>query len=172
MHILIKIAKEAIEYYVKHKSILSPSLDISLPSEVPDKAGVFVSIKKKEQLRGCIGTYSPQTENVIMETILNAISAATRDPRFPPVNEPELNDLTYSVDVLSGLEKVDTKDDLDPKHYGVVIIKGSQRGLLLPDLEGVETVDEQLRIAKLKAGISVSDNEDIELYRFKVLRYR
>ena len=104
-----------------------------------------------------------------MEIMINAISAATRDPRFQPVNKEELPDLTYSLDVLSELEKVDTKDELDPKIYGVVVVKGSQRGLLLPALEGVDTVEEQIRISKLKAGIS---GNDVELYRFKVMRYK
>lgn len=170
MHVLVKLAKDAIETYVKEKRIFSPSGDISIPPEVPEKAGVFVSVKKEGQLRGCIGTYSPQTDKVTTEIILNAISAATRDPRFESIESEELSKLSYSVDVLSKLEKVNSIKDLDPKCYGIVVTKDQRRGLLLPDLDGVDTVDEQIKISKLKAGIE--ELEEVEIYRFKVMRYR
>ena len=170
MHVLVKLAKDAAESYVKEKKVISPPFHCSIPSEVTEKAGVFVSIKKEGQLRGCIGTYCPQTDNVVTEVIVNAINAATRDPRFEPIRQEELAKLTYSVDVLSELEKVDNISDLDPKHYGIVVTKDQRRGLLLPDLNGVDTVEEQIRISKLKAGIE--EHEEVEIYRFRVMRYR
>jgi uncharacterized protein (TIGR00296 family) len=100
---------------------------------------------------------------------MNSISAATKDPRFSPVSEEELNDLTYSVDILSPPEKVAGSSDLDPRKYGIIVNSGYRRGLLLPDLEGVDTVEEQIRITKMKAGIL--PHEEVELYRFQVKRY-
>ncbi|MCX8033874.1 MAG: AmmeMemoRadiSam system protein A [Thermodesulfovibrio sp.] len=169
MHPYVEIAKKTIEEFVKTGKIAS------IPKEIPEgmkkKAGVFVSIKKRGQLRGCIGTFMPATENIYSEIIRNAIAAATEDPRFPPVHENELTDLEYSVDILSPPEPVRNLDELDPKKYGIIVIKGWQKGLLLPDIEGVNTVDEQLRIAKLKAGIDPFD-PDVEIYKFKVERYK
>jgi AmmeMemoRadiSam system protein A len=135
-----------------------------------EKAGVFVCIKKGGDLRGCIGTFMPCTENVAQEIIRNAISAATKDPRFTPVTGDILNDLEYSVDVLSPPEKISAIGELDPKKYGVIVVNGPRKGLLLPDLEGVDSVEEQLRIAKMKAWIS--PEEEVEIFRFKVSRYR
>jgi AMMECR1 domain-containing protein len=111
----------------------------------------------------------PCCRNVAEETIKNAICAATEDPRFSLVAKEELPSITYSVDVLSPPEKISDPAELDPKKYGVIVVKGGMRGLLLPDLEGVETVEEQVRIAKMKAGIDPSESTDI--YRFKVRRY-
>ena len=129
-----------------------------------------MSIKIKGELRGCIGTFQPTTDNLAAEVIQNAISAATRDPRFPPVAASELADLEYSVDVLSAPEKVQSKKELDPKKYGVIVVSGTRKGLLLPDLDGVDTVDDQISIASTKAGIYMDD--DIELYRFEVRRHK
>jgi len=168
MHPLVKLAKETIERFVLKGETLKPPAELS--SEMKVRAGVFVSIKKKGELRGCIGTFSPYTKNVASEIIQNAISAATQDPRFPPVSPEELNSLEYSVDVLTEPEKVSSKMELDPKKYGVIVKSGERRGLLLPDLEGVDTVAYQISIASMKAGISPS--EDIELYRFEVKRYK
>lgn len=168
MHPLVKLAKDAIMKYVNKGGIISPPLEF-IP-EMKGKAGVFVSIKKRGELRGCIGTYSPTTGNVAAEIIQNAISAATQDPRFPPVESSEFDELEYSVDVLSPPEKVAGRKSLNPKRYGVIVKKGNRRGLLLPDLEGVDTVDDQIRIASLKAGIS--PEEDIEFFRFEVKRYK
>ncbi|MBI4843023.1 MAG: AmmeMemoRadiSam system protein A [Nitrospirae bacterium] len=168
MHPLVQLAKETIEkYVVDGKAVKAPSE----PSpEMKEKAGVFVSLKKKGELRGCIGTFSPTEENVAQEIIRNAVSAATQDPRFPPVRPSELNEIDYSVDVLSPPEKVKGRKGLDPKRYGVIVSSGRRRGLLLPDLEGVDTVDEQLSIACMKAGISSS--EEFEIMRFEVKRYK
>ncbi len=168
MHPLVKLAQDTVSQFVRTRKVISPP-DKPTP-EMTEKAGVFVSLKKKGELRGCIGTFQPTTENVASETIQNAISAATQDPRFLPVSSTELDDLEYSVDVLSGPEKVDSKKELDPKKYGVIVKSGNRKGLLLPDLEGVDSVDEQLSIASMKAGIYLEEN--IELYRFEVKRYK
>jgi AmmeMemoRadiSam system protein A len=168
MHPLVKLAKETIEQYVRTKKTISPPADLT--SEMKVKAGVFVSLKIKGQLRGCIGTFHATTGNTASEIIQNAISAATQDPRFPPVSSSELDDLEYSVDVLSEPEKISNKNYLDPKKYGVIVKSGERRGLLLPDLEGVDTIDEQVSIASMKAGIFLG--EPIELYRFEVKRYK
>lgn len=162
-------AKKVIENYVKYKKRIQ--FDATLPKEMFEKQrGCFVSLHKKDgQLRGCIGTIFPVYENLIEEIRENAIAAATRDPRFPPVNPSELDDLVVSVDILSELEKVNDIKELDPKIYGVVVKSGYKRGVLLPDIEGIETVEEQLRIAKTKAGIH--KDEPIEIYKFTVERY-
>ena len=168
MHPLVKLAKETVEQYIRDGKIIKPPAEPA--PEMTEKAGVFVSIKKKGELRGCIGTFQPTAENVASEINQNAISAATQDPRFAPVNSSELDDLEYSVDVLTKPERVGSKKDLDPERYGVIVKSGVRRGLLLPDLEGVNTVDEQVGIACMKAGID--SDENIELYRFEVKRYK
>jgi AmmeMemoRadiSam system protein A len=168
MHPIVELAKKSIETFIRENRIINPP--DNLPPEVQGKAGVFVSLKKHGELRGCIGTYSPYRDSIAMETIGNAISAGTKDPRFSPVREDELAELSYSVDVLSSPEKIKHVDELDPKKYGIIVVSGFSRGLLLPDLEGVDTVEEQIRITKLKAGILAS--EEVEIYRFEVRRYR
>lgn len=169
MHPYVELAKKSVEQFIKTGEI--PLVPEKIPEEMQRKAGVFVSLKKKGQLRGCIGTFMPTTENIYKEIVKNAIAAATEDPRFQPVNQSELSELEYSVDILSPPEPVKNLDELDPKKYGVIIIKGWRRGLLLPDIEGVNTVDEQLKITKLKAGIDPYDT-DVEIYKFKVERYK
>jgi hypothetical protein len=134
------------------------------------KAGVFVCIKKDGQLRGCVGTFMPCRENLAEETLRNAISAATQDPRFSPIGEEELGQLQYTVDVLTPPEKVDDLGELDPKKYGVIVTSGQRRGLLLPDLDGVDSVEEQLRITRMKAGIL--SGESVNIFRFGIKRYR
>ncbi len=167
MHPLVELAKRSVEAYITRRETIGLLEDV--PECMTGKAGVFVCIKKHGRLRGCIGTFQPTRECVGLETIANAISAATEDPRFPPVSEKELPELSYSVDVLSPPEKVSDVSELDPKKYGVIVVSGFRRGLLLPDLEGVDTVEEQLNIAKMKAGIA--PHEDVEMYRFEVRRY-
>ncbi|OFX13736.1 MAG: AmmeMemoRadiSam system protein A, partial [Armatimonadetes bacterium RBG_16_58_9] len=132
------------------------------------QAGAFVCLKIDGELRGCIGTIEPSYDSLAEEIVANAISAATRDPRFLPVEPNELPELECSVDVLSPPEPVADKSELDPKVYGVIVESGGGRGLLLPDLEGVDTVDDQVDIARRKAFIS--PNEPIKLYRFRVIR--
>lgn len=169
MHPYVELAKKVVEEYAQHKRL--PVLLTAVPPEMQKKAGVFVSLKKRGNLRGCIGTFSPVNENLYQEIAKNAFSAANEDPRFSPVAEGELKDLEYSVDVLSEPVKVNDISELDHIKYGVIIIKGFRRGLLLPDIEGVDSVEEQLRIAKLKAGIDPSD-EYVEIFKFSVQRYR
>jgi len=164
---LVKLAKKTVETYVKEGKTLRPE---ELTPEMKQKAGVFVSIHKLGELRGCIGTIEPTRDNVAEEIIANAISSATRDPRFPPVAPDELDDLDYSVDVLTTPEPVESKDQLDPKKYGCIVEAGVRRGLLLPDLEGVDTVDYQIDICRQKAGIA--PDEPVKLYRFEVKRYK
>ena len=164
----VKLARETIENYIKYGKIITPPKD--LPEEmINQKAGVFVSLKKFGDLRGCIGTFMPTQENIAQEIIKNAISAAVDDPRFSPVNASELEDLSISVDVLSAPEEVKDISQLDPKKYGVIVSSGYKKGLLLPDLEGVDTVEYQIDIVKRKAGIY--PGEKVKLYRFEVKRY-
>jgi AmmeMemoRadiSam system protein A len=167
-HPLVQLARETIELYIKTGKILSPPSNLT--DEMKGRAGTFVSIKKYGELRGCIGTFSPTQPNIAAEVIQNAISAATRDPRFPSVTPEELDVLYISVDVLTEPEKISSPDELDPKRYGVIVSKGWRKGLLLPDLEGVNTVEEQISIARRKAGIL--PEEEVELMRFKVIRYK
>jgi AmmeMemoRadiSam system protein A len=164
---LVKLAHEAIEVYLKEGRIMeSPEM---LTPEMKEEAGVFVSIHKDGELRGCIGTFEPSQPSVAAEIIVNAISAATRDPRFEPVQEEELKDLDISVDVLTSPEPVDSKEQLDPKKYGAIVQRGGRRGLLLPDLEGVDTAEQQIEICRMKADIRAG--EKVRLYRFEVKRY-
>jgi len=168
MHPLVRLAKETVETYVTEGKVPPPPDELT--PEMREKAGVFVSIHKLDELRGCIGTFKPTKDNVAEEIIANAISSATRDPRFPPVAPSELKDLEYSVDVLTKPEPIANKSQLDPKKYGVIVECGFRKGLLLPDLEGVDTVDYQIDICRQKAGIM--PDEPIKLYRFEVNRYK
>ncbi|MGC9001847.1 MAG: AmmeMemoRadiSam system protein A [Dictyoglomus sp.] len=167
---IVGLARKAIETYLKEGRVITPPPDI--PDYLKRKAGTFVSLHRKStgELRGCIGTIIPTTSNIAEEIIRNAISAATEDPRFPPLDLDELEDIEISVDVLSPLEEIKDIKDLDPKKYGVVVEKGWRRGVLLPDLEGVDTIEEQLSIALAKAGISPSEN--FKVYRFSVDRFK
>lgn len=146
----------------------------NVPDDVPAEfasrqAGVFVSLKKDDQLRGCIGSIYPHEASIIQEVITSAINAGTRDPRFYPVRLEELDDLSISVDVLTEPEKVSGPEALDPQKYGVIISSGNRSGVLLPNLEGINTVEEQLAVVYQKAGIG--SGEPVEMYRFEVVRY-
>lgn len=167
MHPLVELARKAIEEYITAREVLCPPAELT--PEMTERAGVFVCLKKNGELRGCIGTFTPCCGNVAEEIIRNAIAAATQDPRFCALEADELSDVTFSVDVLSQPERVKGPADLDPGRYGVIVARGGRKGLLLPDLEGVDTVSEQLRIAKTKARIH--PDESVELYRFEVRRY-
>ena len=166
-HPLVKLAKETVESYVREGKTPQPK---ELTPEMKGRAGVFVSIHKHGELRGCIGTFEPTKDNVAEEIIANAISSATRDPRFPPMAASELSDLEYSVDVLTKPEPVGDASQLDPEKYGVIVESGLRRGLLLPDLEGVATVERQIEICRLKAGILA--DVPVKLYRFQVERFK
>jgi AmmeMemoRadiSam system protein A len=168
MHPLVKLAKQAVETYVTEGKIIKSG---KLTPEMKERAGTFVSIHLRSgDLRGCIGTFEPQMPNVAEEIIINAISSATTDPRFRPITPDELVDLEYSVDVLSHPEPVADKSELDAKKYGVIVESGWRRGLLLPDLEGVASVEHQIDICRQKGGIS--SREPVKLYRFEVKRYK
>ncbi|QGU00815.1 putative ACR [Candidatus Syntrophocurvum alkaliphilum] len=162
----VKWARTVLENYIKNGD------KAKLPEEWKDlekeNKAVFVSLKKHQQLRGCIGTIVPIQDNLAEEIANNAIGAGINDPRFFPVEENELNDLVYSVDVLTDSEPCE-KNQLDPKKYGVIVTQGNKRGLLLPDLEGIDTVEQQLSIALEKAGIA--PDSDYKIERFEVKRY-
>ena len=166
-HPIVQLAKDSVEHYVKEGRQLG--IPAELTPEMREQAGVFVCLKKGGDLRGCIGTFMPATPCVAEEVIRNAVSAAIEDPRFTCVECQELDGLDYSVDVLSNPEPVKSLKDLDPKKYGVIVQSGNRRGLLLPDLEGVDTVEQQVGIAKRKAGIDL--HEPVTIYRFEVKRY-
>lgn len=164
----VHLARTTIEGYTRTGEI--PQLPEGLPDEMTGRrAGVFVSIHENGQLRGCIGTISATAPSVAAEIRRNAVSACSEDPRFPPVRADELDALEISVDVLGPAETIASAADLDPKRYGVIVSSGWRRGLLLPDLEGVDTPDEQIRIAKRKAGID--EDENVTLQRFEVIRH-
>ena len=164
---IVELAKKTVESYVREGKAFPPP---ELAPEMKERAGVFVSIHKHGELRGCIGTFEPTRANVAEEIMTNAISSATRDPRFPPVAVSELDDLEYSVDLLTQPEPVKDASQLDSKKYGVIVESGFRRGLLLPDLEGVDSVEEQIAICRLKAGIA--GGEPVKLYRFQVRRFK
>ncbi len=163
----VELARRTIESFVRKGIIIPVPADI--PAEMKERAGVFVSIHKGASLRGCIGTFLPTTRNVAEEIIRNAIEAATRDPRFPPIKEEELGEVEVSVDVLTRPEAVKDIRELDPKKYGIIVSSGVRRGLLLPDLEGVDTVKQQIEICRRKAWID--DDESITIEKFEVRRY-
>lgn len=164
----VRLARLSVETFVKtHQSARLPA-DVS-EALTSRRAGVFTTLYKNGQLRGCIGTTASTTENVAQEILQNGISACSQDPRFPPVTEAELPYLEYSVDVLGEPEEIASPAQLDVKRYGVIVSCGRRRGLLLPDLDGVDSVAEQIAIARRKGGISPS--ERIRLQRFEVVRH-
>lgn len=165
----VHLARETIVRSIRH---LPPVTDLSsYPEEMKKrKAGVFVSLHEEGELRGCIGTFRPTTDCIAKEIMQNAVSASSEDPRFSPVEEEELDRLVYSVDVLGEVEPVKDVRELDAHRYGVIVSCGRRRGLLLPDLEGVDTVAEQIEIARRKGGIR--EEEPITLERFEVVRHQ
>ena len=166
----VRLARLSLETCVRTRRTLD-KLPEGLPQELTDHtAGAFVSLHVDGRLRGCIGTIAPPRENVAWEIVQNAVSAGTRDPRFPEVQAQELDDLEYSVDVLGEPKPVDSAAQLDPRQYGVIVSCGQRRGLLLPDLEGVDTVEQQLDIARHKGGSS--PQEPYQIQRFRVVRHR
>ena len=163
----VRLARKTIEGYVKDGTVVTPPAVID--PVLPPRAGAFVSLHIDGMLRGCIGTIEPTRATLGEEIVRNAVQAATQDPRFPPVGPEELDDLEIKVDVLHPPERIETLEELDPRVYGVITTCGWRRGLLLPDLEGVDTCEEQVAIAMNKAGIATG--EPISLERFKVNRY-
>lgn len=164
----VQLARQTVESFVRDHTV--PAVPKDLPEEmITEQAGVFVSLHLEGQLRGCIGTTGPTESCIAAEIIQNAVSAASRDPRFSPVKSGELDKLEYSVDVLGTPEPISSADELDVKKYGVIVSNGSRRGLLLPDLDGVDTVKQQISIARKKADIG--PREPVRLQRFTVTRH-
>ena len=164
----VKLARASLEAWIRRRERIT--VPAGLPEEMLSRrAGVFVSLHRNGKLRGCIGTIMATKKNVAEEIIDNAVSACSRDPRFSPVTEDELSTLEISVDVLGELEPVASENELDVKRYGVVVSHGVKRGLLLPNLDGVDTVEEQVRIARQKGGIR--ESEPYRLERFEVVRH-
>ncbi len=167
---LPRLARQTVEAFVRGGRVIEPP-PAPLDSPLQQPAACFVSIKTDEgDLRGCIGTIEPTQATLAEELIANAVSAATRDPRFLPITPAELPHLRFSVDVLSTLEAA-RPEELDPNVYGVVVTDetGQQRGLLLPAIAGVETVRQQITIAARKAGLR--PDGALKLYRFRVKRF-
>ena len=164
----VRLAKDNISHYLTTGKTLDKIPDYVTDKMKNEKRGVFVTLYKDGSLRGCIGTIFPTTASIYEEIIRNSIQAAIYDPRFRKVEIHELKDLVYSVDVLDSPEPA-TMDDLDPKNYGIILTSGHKKGLLLPNLEGVDRVEDQVKITKSKAGIEEGEKFSIE--RFKVTRY-
>ena len=165
----VLLAKNTIDTYIRNNQVIDipDNIDKELLTK---KAGVFVSIHKFNELRGCIGTIISTKDNIAEEIINNAISASTKDNRFDPITEDELKYLEINVDVLGEYEDVNSKDELDVKRYGVIVSQEYKRGLLLPDIEGVDSIDEQLEIACHKGGID--PKSDYKIQRFEVIRHK
>ena len=165
----VRLARLSLETFTRTGKPLE-ALPEKLPEEMTARrAGVFVSLHAHGQLRGCIGTTGPTRQNVAWEIVQNAVSACSRDPRFVPVRADELDSLEYSVDVLGEPEAISSPAELDVKRYGVIVSCGGRRGLLLPDLDGVDTVEQQIDIARQKGGISSLERYSLE--RFEVVRH-
>ncbi len=164
----VSLARKTIESHVRYREKLT--LPEDLPAEMLKRqAGTFVSLHEEGRLRGCIGTLFPTSSCVGQEIINNAIAACSRDPRFDPVRERELDRLTISVDVLSDSEKITSLEQLDVHRYGIIVSNGRRQGVLLPDLDGVDTVEQQIAICRQKAGIR--EDEKISIERFEVVRH-
>lgn len=165
-----ELARRAVEAFIDDGHVLETPEGMT--GVLAERAGVFVTLRMRNgELRGCIGTIQPTSENVASEIIANAISAATRDPRFLPVRPDELSDLTYGVDVLSLPEPVSGVEDLDPSQYGVIIetLDGRRRGLLLPRIVGIDSAQEQWQAVHMKAGIR--PDQPVRVERFTVTRF-
>jgi len=167
-HPLVRLARDAVEAFVRESRVLEPA-PLAL-GDLPRRGSCFVSLKTTDGLlRGCIGVVDPAEPDLPREVVRNAIDAATKDPRFLPVTPEELSDLVYSVDVLAPPERIDGIHELDPRRYGVIVRNGRRRGLLLPDIEGVDTAEQQVEIACSKA--LIAPDEPLEMWRFEVQRF-
>ena len=162
-------ARRCLKTYLQHDDPIRLDLPDTSSAGFGMRRGCFVTLKQNGFLRGCIGTTQPWQENLASEIQHNALAAGTQDPRFPALQADELDTLSITVDVLGELEKIAGPEELDPWRYGVVVRHGEKSGLLLPHLEGVDTVADQINIAKQKAGIT--SEEPVELWRFEVERY-
>lgn len=164
----VVLARGAVETYILINEIMKTP--VGLPEELAEQAGVFVSIKAGSELRGCIGTIKPRTSSIGAEIINNAISAATKDPRFCPVCAAEIGNLKFSVDILLPEERISDISELDPFKYGVIVKNEESTGLLLPNIEGVDTAEQQVAIAAKKA--MIFDISGLKIYRFEVKRFQ
>ncbi|QPJ66257.1 MAG: AmmeMemoRadiSam system protein A [Candidatus Nitrohelix vancouverensis] len=164
-----RLAYDSIAYYLERQQKL-PAPSPPLQSLFTEPRGVFVSLKIKNRLRGCIGSLTPVKDNLWQEIVDNAVKAACKDPRFPPVEQSELDQLTISVDILSPLTPIENLSQTNSREFGLLVRSDKKQGVLLPDLEGVPNVNEQLRICLNKAGIK--SGESYKMYQFKVQRYK
>lgn len=170
-HPLVRLAAEAIATFLSDQRVIEPpdTLFVEMPdARVP--AGVFVCLKRQGELRGCVGTTEPVQGTLAKEVIENAIGSAMRDPRFPPVQQSELDELEISVDILGPAEPVLDLFGLDHRRYGIILRSGTRHSVLLPDIEGINSVTEQMEVARKKAALSPDD--PVEIRRFEVKRYR
>jgi len=167
VHSLVKLAIHSVEYFLEAgKSLPIPN---PLPESLKQNAGVFVSIKKQGSLRGCIGTITPKYKSLAEEIIQNALRAASQDPRFKPIQKKELPFLTFSVDVLTPLKKLENLEGHNTKQFGLLVQGKRKQGLLLPNLENIKSAEQQLRVCLEKG--EFSDNDQYELYCFKANRF-
>ena len=164
----LALAREAVEHYVRTALVAEPPGH--LPPDLRRPAGVFVTLRVGGRLRGCVGTLAPGRADIAREIVACAIAAASTDPRFSPVRPHELADLAYEVNVVEPLETVGGLADLDPRTYGVLVEGEGRRGVLLPDLDGIDTAERQVEIARAKAGLPAGTT--LQLYRFRVRRFR
>jgi len=172
MHTLIVLVKKIVEAYIKEEKIIKAE-DNLIKEFSEKKAGVFITIEKNKNLRGCIGTYLPTKNNIIEEIIQNAISAATEDYRFDPIQEDELPFLSYTVSILEKPELIKNRKELNPKEYGIIIKTLNyppKSALLLPDLEGIDTIEKQISITCQKGNIDQL-KEEIIIYKFRIKKY-
>ena len=168
MHPLVKLAIHSVEHFIKTgKTLPCPA---HLPDFLRQSAGTFVSIKKQGSLRGCIGTMTPKYKNLAEEVIQNALRSASEDPRFDPIQKKELPSLTFSVDVLQPLEKIENIKDHNIKQFGLVIRGKGKQGVLLPDLDIIKSADQQLKVCLKKGGFKIHDT--YEIFRFEVKRFK
>jgi len=165
----VLLAKKAVEEYIMYNNVISHQNIYE--NYIHDK-GVFITINKNNKLRGCMGTYYPTKETIEDEIINNAILAATSDNRFKKINIDELNKLTYSVTLINEPKIVNDKIELNPKKYGILVASNlGKTGILLPNLDGVDTIDKQLDIVLKKASINLN-NEETKLHKFTVEKYK
>jgi AmmeMemoRadiSam system protein A len=169
-HPFVCLARDAIAFYLETGRTVIPRQSWYEQFETLRRpAAVFVTLRKSGELRGCMGTFEPTYPDMALEIIENAISAAFRDPRFCPVGAEEFEGLSVSIDIVKGMEPVLSTADLNPSCYGVIVRQGARRGLLLPGIDDITSIEQQVAIAREKGGIG--EHETIELYRFEVDRY-
>lgn len=166
-HPYVTLAFQSVRHFLDYGALMP--CPANLPEDLQHPKGAFVSIKNGTKLRGCIGELTPTHDNLAIEIIQNAVAASSRDPRFPPISQDEIADLTISVDVLTPPEIVEDPSQLDCQKFGLILQSGDKQGVLLPDLEGIDTVADQFRICLKKGGID--ESEPYEMYRFEVERY-